>query len=238
MSDIGTRIKSLRKKAGLTQPQLALKCGWESQSRISMYEKGHREPKRGDVEKIAEALNVEVAEILIGGGASSGKSNADWAPYEIKLWESKEDLNSDEYIWIPAYNVEAGAGNGHSNDMEDVKRELPFRKEFANRRSITAETGAMVYVRGDSMEPMLYDGDAILIDRSKIEIKSNMPYAVLMGGELRVKIIETRSNGGILLKSVNKPKWVDEEISKEELESGVVKILGMMVYRSGGGPWG
>jgi len=52
MKTIGHRIREEREKSGLTQPQLAEACGWESQGRISNYENGLREPKLEDLKHI------------------------------------------------------------------------------------------------------------------------------------------------------------------------------------------
>ncbi|WP_457593223.1 S24 family peptidase [Hydrogenimonas sp.] len=45
-------------------------------------------------------------------------------------------------------------------------------------------------VRGDSMEPMLRDGDLVAVDRSRQEVKSGGIYVVRIGEELFVKQIE------------------------------------------------
>ena len=44
-TEIGKTIKLARISKGYTQPELAWLCGWESQSRISMYERRERSPK-------------------------------------------------------------------------------------------------------------------------------------------------------------------------------------------------
>lgn len=64
MSKLGERIKERREQMGLSQPQLSQMCGWESQSRISNYEKGTREPKINDLLKIAKALKCAASDLL------------------------------------------------------------------------------------------------------------------------------------------------------------------------------
>lgn len=59
----------LRQRAGLTQEQLALACGWQGQSRIANYEadkikKSAREPALDELPLLAKALSVSVAELL------------------------------------------------------------------------------------------------------------------------------------------------------------------------------
>jgi len=63
------QIKKLRQDCGLSQTDLGVLCGWltdegnGSQSRVSNYEQG-RAPKIDDLEKIANALDVDILELL------------------------------------------------------------------------------------------------------------------------------------------------------------------------------
>lgn len=56
----GERIKILRTRKGLKQKELAELCGM-SESQIGQYENGIRNPKYQTLEKIANALEVDVA---------------------------------------------------------------------------------------------------------------------------------------------------------------------------------
>lgn len=62
----GERIKNIRKSKGLSQEQLAKLCGLNRNS-IYNYETGKRSPKSGDLERIADALEVTPIELLLGG---------------------------------------------------------------------------------------------------------------------------------------------------------------------------
>lgn len=57
-------IKRLRNARNLTQEQLAMACGFPTQSRIANYERGKREPSLADAALLAEALGVTQAEVL------------------------------------------------------------------------------------------------------------------------------------------------------------------------------
>lgn len=61
---IGEKIKSIRKEKGLSQEQLAEKCGLNRNS-IYNYETGKRSPKSEDLENIAKALDVYVSELTM-----------------------------------------------------------------------------------------------------------------------------------------------------------------------------
>lgn len=60
---VGENIKRIRKEKGLTQKQLAEKCGmYESQ--VRRYELGKANPKLETIRKIAKALDVDVWELI------------------------------------------------------------------------------------------------------------------------------------------------------------------------------
>lgn len=62
----GEKIKEFRKKRGLTQKQLGDLCGM-ADSAIRRYENGRANPKIETLRKIADALEVNVTELLNDG---------------------------------------------------------------------------------------------------------------------------------------------------------------------------
>lgn len=62
-SQLGATIQRLRKEAGLTQTQLAQRCGW-AMGTIQQYERGVREPRLEKLLAISSALNVPVAALV------------------------------------------------------------------------------------------------------------------------------------------------------------------------------
>lgn len=66
--ELGKRIAAGRKAAKLTQPQLAELLGWakdtRGQSRISMYERGKREPTFSDINAIAARIPLDLSGIV------------------------------------------------------------------------------------------------------------------------------------------------------------------------------
>ena len=61
--ELGQRIRSLRKRQGLTQEEMADKCGlhW---TYIGGLERGERNPTLTTMQKVAEGLGVSVHELL------------------------------------------------------------------------------------------------------------------------------------------------------------------------------
>lgn len=68
MKTLGSRIAHYRKEAGLTQGQLAKRCGWASQSRVGNYENDSREPTLGDLKNIADKLDISLMQLIEAEG--------------------------------------------------------------------------------------------------------------------------------------------------------------------------
>lgn len=70
-TEIGKRIKAGRDLAKLSQQQLGEKCGWSGQSRISMYERGEREPTFDDLERISRHIELNLTDLVPHSGANT-----------------------------------------------------------------------------------------------------------------------------------------------------------------------
>ena len=62
--DFGKRVKELRIKKGMTQEELALKCGYASRSTVNKIELGANDIPLSKLILLAEALDVSVVQLL------------------------------------------------------------------------------------------------------------------------------------------------------------------------------
>lgn len=76
---LGDRIKKARKAAGLSQVELASRCGWDSASRVGNYEQGSREPSLADLMLIAsfvKSTEYSLYWLLTGEETPAGNSQS------------------------------------------------------------------------------------------------------------------------------------------------------------------
>lgn len=93
------RIREVRKAAGITQEQLAKSLG-VNRATLSRYESGDIDPPSSQLQRIADALNVELWELMgYGGGSGSGAGFGDGTGYGGPI--SNKDRNRPE-IEIPS----------------------------------------------------------------------------------------------------------------------------------------
>ncbi len=107
----GENIKRIRKEKGLTQKKLGELCGI-SESNIRKYENGKQNPKIETIEKIANALNVQIIDIMPQLFTSPNyRQTKEWKSFEkginttYAIIKILEDLyNRAEIIEVNAYN--------------------------------------------------------------------------------------------------------------------------------------
>ena len=92
--------------------------------------------------------------------------------------------------------VAAVAGCGESLETEDgTLGWYAFRREFFRRLNINARACVLMTARGDSMMPLIHEGDTLLVDESQKEPKDGTIFAVGLGDALMVKRLQKIPEG-------------------------------------------
>jgi phage repressor protein C with HTH and peptisase S24 domain len=86
---------------------------------------------------------------------------------------------------------------------------------------------AVVRVVGDSMMPTLLDGDDIMLDLRNVKPSADAIYVIEVAGDVRVKRLQPRIDGSIIIKSDN-PAYETEIISAPDTER--LRVLGRAVW--------
>jgi hypothetical protein len=149
----------------------------------------------------------------------------------VDVWETLADLpHGGAYVQVPHYDVEVSAGDGcqwvdHANNDP-----LVFRARWFQARGAKPEDCRAIYVRGDSMAPTLNDGDTVLIDVSRTQVRDDSIYALVYGGDLYIKRLFRIPGGGLELRSDN-PRHLNREVTGGAMAD--VHVLGEMIWRAG-----
>ena len=92
--------------------------------------------------------------------------------------------------------VEAVAGAGESLETGDeTTGHIAFRKAELKKRGVKAKNCVVMRVRGESMQPLIKDGDAILVDQSLKEPRDGGIYCIGLGDALMVKRLQRIPSG-------------------------------------------
>lgn len=146
----------------------------------------------------------------------------------------------DDFTLIQAYPVEASAGPGATAVDVAPDGALAFRKAWLSRRGISAASAALLRARGDSMQPVIWDGDLLLVDRSKTtpQVRAHGRsrrrgyqedvYVVELHGDLRVKAIRRPDEDRLILVSENRLAFDPEVLKGDEIAQ--LRIVGKVVW--------
>jgi len=99
---LGLRLKTLRKSSGLTQQNLADKVG-VSRIYIQALESNRRLPSMKLLQKLAQALGVELADIVetLGGDRQNRFQIEElWNSAGIELWYKRKRLSPEEVLLV------------------------------------------------------------------------------------------------------------------------------------------
>lgn len=148
------------------------------------------------------------------------------------LATGKEPTKSDsqfeeEFALIPGYNVQVAAGHGSIAGDEAPTRELAFRRKWLRFRGFNENDLALVFAKGDSMEPTISDNETVMVDTSEKRLRDGHIYVIRNGDHLLVKRIQTLWNDGVQLLSDNK-EYPPQEISSADLEN--IEVIGKVVW--------
>jgi len=101
-----------------------------------------------------------------------------------------------------------------------------FSRRWLEEQGLARAELSAIRVEGDSMEPLLNDGDEILIDRAPRPFRDGI-HVVRLGDTLMVKRVASAGAGRVALLSQNFA-YPPVEVAAEEIE-----IIGRVVWKGG-----
>jgi len=167
-------------------------------------------PRLDNLLRIAEAAGVSVE--WLATGKETGKSDSQF---------------EEEFALIPGYNIQVAAGHGRLVEDQAPTRELAFRRKWLRFRGLNEHDLALVFARGDSMEPTISDNDTVMVNLNEKELRDGHIYVIRNGSYLLVKRVQTLWNDGVQLLSDNK-EYPPQEISCSDLEN--LEVIGKVVW--------
>lgn len=162
---IGERIKQARQLKGMTRPQLSEASGVKYPTLAGI--ENNDQAGTTQLPALAEALGVNIRWLQTGKG-----------PREAEATLTDES----EYLPVTGWSQAAGLGTGAEAQEYAETHSLHFKKTSLRRRGIFGRPLAVYYGKGDSMEPTIQDGDAILFDTSDTRPVDGSLYVIQVDG--------------------------------------------------------
>lgn len=226
MTELKNRIQSAMDYAKINGKELSVITGLTTAA-ISQYKTGKILTLNAmAAQKIADALGVNV-EWLVTGEGNMIKPNI------ISLDNADSDKLPAGFVQIPEYKICFGAGEAEEPTYEEIQDCVPayFRSSFFSDRGINPKNCKRFKVIGDSMIPLINDGDYITVDCTpKDYIENNQIYALVFDHSLRIKRL-IKSFKTLTIRSDNSI-YPDEVLTLEEAAQ-MIHIIGKVIERSG-----
>lgn len=190
--------------------EMAIEIGL-SEGAIRAFKQG-RIPRADDALAIARYLDVDLMWLLAGEGeAPTWLSDPQLRQVAVLEHAINEDVQEydgersflDEFALVDGYHVQVGAGVGQMTGDEPVRRRLAFRRKWLRYRKLDPDRLALVFARGDSMEPTIHSNDTILVDMAQTQIVDGSIFVIRLGDELYAKRLQKLPDGGIHIISDN-----------------------------------
>ena len=132
----------------------------------------------------------------------------------------------EEWVEVPRLDLGAAAGAGRVPWGETAFDTFRFSRRWLEEQGLARAELSAIRVEGDSMEPLLNDGDEILIDRSPRPFRDGI-HVVRVGDTLMVKRVASAGPGRVALLSQNFA-YPPVEVAADE-----VTIIGRVVWKGG-----
>jgi phage repressor protein C with HTH and peptisase S24 domain len=131
-----------------------------------------------------------------------------------------------EWVDVPRLDLGASAGPGRVADGEAAFDTFRFSRRWLAEQGLERAQLSALRVEGDSMEPLLNNGDEILVDCSPRPFRDGI-HVVRLGDTLMVKRVASAGPGRVALLSQNFAYPPVDVVAEE------VAIIGRVVWKGG-----
>lgn len=216
MSDFATR---LRQMIGAQKPySWAKDIGIPGSSFDRMWNDG-TPPRWNFLVLISEKTGISIDWLLTGEGPMR--------PEEITGQPIIHESSQEEWTMVPQYGdrLSAGAGSYVENGNEVVGH-FAFKPKWLKRKCLSGKC-AVFHVAGDSMYPIIQDGDVVLVDMGQNdpkEVRDGKIYAFSEGDLIRVKRLSWE---GQALWSISDNKQVSPD---RAIDMNIFSLIGRVIW--------
>ena len=214
MDDILAAIENALERTGLSASAASLKAVGNP-SLIKNLRHRRAEKRDHPIENLQKLAKVLDLELYFGPPRETGPI------YNVSL-------DGADYAAIPRIDARLSAGAGAVNEEVEHSDALAFRRDWLRERGISPSDACLLTVTGDSMAPTLHDGDLVMIDRRRRDIRNHRVYALIdTDGTARVKRLDLIPKQLLILTSDN-PAHPTETRQGDDMN--LVNILGEVVW--------
>lgn len=156
--------------------------------------------------------------------------------YEVRAVDGNDGIDHERETQVAEVDVRVSGGPGAwVPEYVETQFRMVYQLYWFRQRGAKPENVRLMKVRGNSMEPVLWDGDKIAVDLAARDIVDDRVYAIVVGGLAKVKRLFRMADGRLRIVSDNadKSRYPDEFVGPEDIDS--VYVIGRVIDKSGSG---
>lgn len=138
--------------------------------------------------------------------------------------------DDDVYAYVPLYDARISAGHGSWSAGARILTHLAFTRYSLRKKGLDPANLSAVQIDGDSNEPLLHDGDTVMVDHSRGSVEGEAFYVICLDDHLYAKRLQRQIGGGVAVISAN-PAYQTMMVAKENLHE--LQIIGRVVWSAG-----
>jgi phage repressor protein C with HTH and peptisase S24 domain len=169
---------------------------------------------KGSPRKLEEADRRKLAQFFGVGEAELG------APEDLSY------VDNGDWVEVPRLPLEASAGPGAVGAAEIAFDAFRFSRRWLREQGLEPALLSSIRVLGDSMDPLLRDGDEILVDRTPRPFREGV-HVVRLGEALHVKLLQAVPPDRLRLVSRN-AAYEPVEVAMSDVD-----VVGRVVWKGG-----
>lgn len=234
---VGSKIRQIRKERSLTLNELAARIDSDV-GNLSRLERGQQGYTDSILQRIAAALEVPVASFFVGENLDLERLLAQPGIMAVKTGDaSAQDPNDpldfstqDSYYRIQLVELKLSAGfTGFQAQASGLgePRFLTVPPYWIDKTGYSPDRLIAIHVKGESMEPSLYEGDLVIINTADTQMADGAVFAVNYEGEAVIKRL-SRDMGQWWLTSDHPDQ---RKYHRKSCRSGECIMIGRVVRR-------
>jgi phage repressor protein C with HTH and peptisase S24 domain len=145
---------------------------------------------------------------------------------ELGASEEKSSGPRGDWVEVPRLPLEASAGPGALGAEEIPFDAFRFSRRWLRENGLEPAQLSAIRVMGDSMDPLLRDGDEILVDRTPRPFREGV-HVIRLGEALHVKLLQAVPPGSLRLISKN-AAYEPVEVAMSDVD-----VVGRVVWKGG-----
>lgn len=218
MQTTSDRIAQRMNELGLQHKDLVAATG-ASKGTVTNWISGVNNPTGKRLIQLAQALKTTSSWLLTGSAAP------EFTP--VEPWDSNTPLDDDE-IEIPFFkDFSFACGSGSMTEaISNETRKLRMSKATLRNLSISKENAVAATAVGDSMSPIIKDGDTIHVDLGRNKVKDGKIFAICIGGLFYCKRLYNLPFGGVRIVSDNSAEFPEIHLNAQEIIDQQLEIIG------------